>query len=144
MHRKHYIFILISHLVLAISLLFPVITVSEIRLAPLLGTESQTHSLNLIEYTAKSINPVTSYLMIAFLIIAIAGISNAIFGIISKKLKPTSVKLSFIFGFSSAAMAAVQLYSGSRILITICVATFAVISVASIRLIKLEETQNTQ
>ena len=139
MQRKYYIAILISHLTLVISLFFPVISVNEIRLMPWADTQSEAQSLNLIEYTAKSINPVTAYLMIAFLVIAVVGAGNAIFGIVSKKLNSLSVKLSFIFGFSSAAMAAVQLYSGSSTLILICVLTFAIISLASLRLIKLED-----
>ena len=139
MQRKYYIAILISHLTLVISLFFPVISVNEIRLMPLVNSVSEAQSLNLIEYTAKSINPVTAYLMIAFLVVAAVGAGNAIFGIVSKKLNSLSVKLSFIFGFSSAAMAAVQLYSGSSTLIVICVLTFAIISLASLRLIKLED-----
>ena len=140
MHRKYYIAILVSHVTLAVSLFFPVINVDEIRLMPWADAQSEAQSLNLIEYTAKSINPVTAYLMITFLVVALVGAGNAIFGMISKKLNSVSVKLSFIFGFSSAAMAAMQIYSVSNALIIICVITFAVISVASIRLIRLEET----
>ena len=140
MHRKYYIAILISHLTLAVTLFFPVINVDEIRLMPWADAQSEAQSLNLIEYTAKSINPVTAYLMIAFLVVAVVGAGNAVFGLISKKLNTVSVKLSFIFGFSSASMAAMQIYSVSNVLIIICAITFAVISIASIRLIRLEET----
>ena len=140
MHRKYYIAILVSHLTLAVTLFFPVINVDEIRLMPWADAQSEAQSLNLIEYTAKSINPVTAYLMIAFLVVAVVGAGNAVFGLISKKLNAVSVKLSFIFGFSSASMAAMQIYSVSNVLIIICAITFAVISIASIRLIKLEET----
>ena len=140
MHRKYYIAILVSHLTLAVTLFFPVINVDEIRLMPWADAQSEAQSLNLIEYTAKSINPVTAYLMIAFLVVAVVGAGNAVFGLISKKLNTVSVKLSFIFGFSSASMAAMQIYSVSNVLIIICAITFAVISIASIRLIRLEET----
>lgn len=142
MYRKNYIAILVSHLSLVVSLLFPIIRVNEIRLAPWTGETSEVQNLNLFEYTGKSISPVTSYLMIFFLAIALAGCINAIFGIVSKKINALSVKLSFIFGFSSAAMAAVQLYSGSVMLIFISIITFAIITVASVRLIKLDEAQN--
>ncbi len=142
MHRKFYIAILVSHLSLIVSMLFPVLKVNEIRLAPWGGGNSQVQNLNLIEYIGKGVSPITGYFMIFFVAIALAGVANSVYGIISKKVSSLSVKLSFVFGFSSASMAALQLYSNSILLLVICIVTFAIISIASVRLIKIDEVQN--
>lgn len=144
MHRKYCIMILVSHLSLVVSMFFPVLTVSEIRLAPWGAGDQQEQSLNIIDYMNKAISPITGYFMIFLLIVAILGIGNAVFGIARKNVNSLSVKLAFIFGFSSAAMAALQIYSGSVLLLLISVATFVVISFASVKLIKMDEVENAQ
>ena len=142
MHRKFYIAILVSHLSLIVSMIFPVLKVNEIRLTPGGAGSAQVQNLNLFQYIAKEVSPITGYFMIFLLVIAIGGIVNSVYGIISKKVGSLSVKLAFVFGFSSAAMAALQLYSNSALLLIICIVTFAIISVASVKLIKMDEVQN--
>ena len=142
MHKKFYIANLVSHLSLIISMIFPVLKVDEKRLALLTDQSVQAQNLNLFEYIAKRVSPITGYFMIFLLLIACAGVANSVYGMIEKKVNSLSVKLSFIFGFSSAAMAALQLYSNSILLLIICVVSFVIISISSVKLMKIDEVQN--
>lgn len=142
MHRKYYIAILVSHLFLIVSMLFPVLKVSEIRLAPWGAGDQQEQNLNLIEYINKAISPITGYFMIFLLLVAALGAANAVLGIVLNKVNSVSVKIAFIFGFSSAAMTALQIYSGSVLLLLISVITFVAITFCSVKLIKIDEVQN--
>jgi hypothetical protein len=78
------------------------------------------------------------------MILSTLGAVNSMMGIFSKKIRSINVKLAFIFGFSEATLAALLLYSQSTALFVISVVSFVLISVASIKLIRIEERENEQ
>ena len=140
-NKKYFLAIIISHLAVIISLFFPLINVDEIRIG-ISGVEgTETYFINVVEYIQTDIYPLTSIIMISLMIMATFGVVNSVVGIFIRKLHAVNVKLSFIFGFSSAIFAALLLYSSSVVLSLICAGSFIIISVASIRLIKAEEQQ---
>ena len=107
-------------------------------------TEAEPYYMNVVNYLQNEIYPLTGIFMISLMIMASLGVVNSMIGIFSKKILPVNVKLSFIFGFSEATLAALLLYSGSVSLFIISATAFALISLAAIKLIKLEERQDEQ
>lgn len=141
MHRKYYLIIAISHLAVVVSMLFPLINVNELRLGVAGAQKAEPYYMNIISFLQNEIYPITGILMLIFVGISIFGFILALYGFISKKLKSFSVKLSFIAGFGSASLGALLLYSKSTMLFIICALSFVIISFCAIKLVRLEERQ---
>ncbi|MBQ8545355.1 MAG: hypothetical protein IJ437_00235 [Clostridia bacterium] len=139
MHKKYYAIIILAHLIVPISLLFPILRVNEIRLGLSGGTTTSEHYMNIIEYIASDIYTITGILILFLALIQLAGVGIAVVGLVEKSVRSILVRLSFISSFSCAILAALQIYSGSRILFIICAVSFVTIAFSSIRLMKIEE-----
>lgn len=138
MHKKHFIFILLSHLVMVGSLFAPLIRVSENRLNNTGITLIDTNYVNIFQYVYNDIYTVTAVFMIILALISITGAVLAIIGMTKAELSTRIVKISFACCFSPAAMGALQMYSKSYILFLICAVCFFVSAIFNIRLMKLE------
>ncbi len=139
MHKKYYITIILSHLSVVLALFFPVLRVDEIRLGLSGGTTTDAYYMNLFEYISNDINIVSGIFIIFLVVASIAGIAFAIVGLVNKTKKPSIAIISFALGFSSASMSAIQIYSGSFVLLAISVVSFFLIAFSSIKLMKIEE-----
>ena len=141
--KKFHIIIASAHSLVVLAMFFPLINVNALRIGASV-TEAEPYYMNVVNYLQNEIYPLTGIFMISLMIMASLGVVNSMIGIFSKKILPVNVKLSFIFGFSEATLAALLLYSGSVSLFIISATAFALISLAAIKLIKLEERQNEQ
>ncbi|MBQ3040368.1 MAG: hypothetical protein IJD42_02100 [Clostridia bacterium] len=139
MHKKYYLTIIVSHLAVALTLLFPVLRVDVIRLGLYGGTTTSAHYLNLFDYIINDINTLAGIFILVLAIMNVAGIAIAIYGIFSKTKRSLPVILSFALGFSSATMSALQIYLGSFALLVISIVSFALIAFSSIKLMKIDE-----
>ena len=139
MHKKYYIAIIISHLAVVTSLFFPVLRVDDIRLGLTGGTTKSAYYMNLIDYIVNDINTLAGVFILVLAILNLIGAGFAAYGIITKSKKTFPVILSFILGFSSATMSALQIYSGSGTLLVVSIISFAVTAYSSIKLMKIEE-----
>ncbi len=142
-YKKFHIIIACAHSFVVTSMLFPLINVNALRIGASVS-EADPYYMNVINFLQNEIYPLTGIFMISLMILASLGAANSVMGIFSKKIRPINVKLAFIFGFSEATLAALLLYSSSVALFVICAASFALISLAAIKLIRLEERQNEQ
>ena len=131
MIKKLYIAILLSHLLVPISLLFPILKISE-------SLEGQGY-YNVINYIILNEYTYVTVLLIIFSIVELCGLSNAIYGLTINELNRKNISMSFLFGFSSAILGAMFISTGSYLFFIICAISFVVISYASIRLMKLEQ-----
>ena len=141
--KKFHIIIASAHSLVVLAMFFPLINVNALRIGASVA-EAEPYYMNVVNYLQNEIYPLTGIFMISLMIMASLGVVNSMIGIFSKKILPVNVKLSFIFGFSEATLAALLLYSGSVSLFIISATAFALISLAAIKLIKLEERQNEQ
>lgn len=139
MHKKYYAIIILAYLAVPISLLFPVLRVNEIRLGLSGGTTTSEHYMNIFEYVYNDIYTITGLLILFLALVQLVGVGIAIVGLVEKGVRSILVRLTFISSFSCAILAALQIYSGSRILFVICAISFVLIAFSSIRLMRIEE-----
>ena len=139
MHKKYYINIIISHLAVAVTLFFPVLRVDEIRLGLSGGTTTSAYYMNLFDYLMNDINILAGVFILILGLLNVFGIVVAVYAIFDKKKKSFPVIVSFILGFSSATMSAIQIYLGSMSLLIISIASFALVAYSSIKLMRIEE-----
>ena len=139
MKTKLYLAILLSHVGVLLSMLAPLIQGSEIRQNLAGATEPDSYFLNAFEYIYNDVHTFTSALMIVFMCLHAFGIVNAIIGMRTVKAKRLCINLAFIFSFASSLMGALQLHTKSYVLFAICAASFLVIAICSIVLLKREE-----
>ncbi len=144
MHKKYYLMNIISHAVVIASLFFPLINVNELRIGVAGAGVADPYYMNIISFLQNEIYPLTAIFMILLMVFAALGAANSVIGIFSKKIRSINVKLAFILGFSEATLAALLLYSRSTALFIICAVSFALISLAAIKLIRIEERENEQ
>lgn len=144
MHKKYYLIIMLAHLSVPLSLLFPVLRVDEIRLGISGSTTTSAYYLNIFEYIYSDIYTLTGLFILFLAIAQLAGVIIAIVGMANKTMKHVPILLSFVLGFSSAIMSALQIYSGSHMLFIISAISFVIVSIFSINLMKLEEKQKAQ
>ncbi len=139
MHKKYYLAIIISHVVVITSLFFPLININELRIGVAGAVDADPYYMNIINFLQTEIYPITGLLMLILLSMALLGAINGVYGLVSMRVRPFSTKSAFILGFSSALLAALLLYSESTVLFVICALSFGVISFASIKLFRAEE-----
>ncbi|MBO5287081.1 MAG: hypothetical protein J6B34_03045 [Clostridia bacterium] len=139
MKNKLHIGILASHLVVVISLFTPIFRVDETRMGISGNHLTDVHYLNIMQYISNDVHTLTAILMVILSILHLIGIVNGIYGLLFKGYHHGAIKNAFVFGFASATMGALQLYSQSYVFFVICAISFCVISICSIRLMKLED-----
>lgn len=142
-YKSFHIIIASAHTLSILAMFFPLINVNSLRIGAT-ASEAEPYYMNVVNYLRNEIYPLTGIFMISLMIMASFGVVNSMMGIFSKKISPPNVKLSFILGFSEATLAALLLYSGSVALFLISASAFALISIAAIKLIRIEERQNEQ
>lgn len=130
MGKKFFLVILIFHALVPLSLLFPVLQISE-------AIESSGY-YNVFDYIRLNSYTYVTVLLVIFVIVELCGLGNAIYGLTLKKLNSKNIGFSFLLGFSSAILGAMFLSSGSYLFFIICAVSFIVISYSSIKLMKLE------
>ena len=140
-YKNFHIIIAAAHSFVVMAMFFPLINVNSQRIGATVS-EAEPYYMNVVNYLRNEIYPLTGIFMIALMILASLGAVNSMMGVFSKKIRPVNVKLSFILGFSEATLAALLLYSGSVALFLISASAFALISVAAIKLIRIEEREN--
>lgn len=136
--RKIYSVVLFSHIGVLLTLLFPVIRVDEIRMGIENTTETESSYLNFFEFASNPTHILSAFLMTVFIAVHIVGIVNAIYCIITNKANRLLINLTFAYSFASALMGALQLYSMSYVLFTVCAVSFLLIALSSLYLMRKE------
>ena len=139
MKNKLYITTLFSHLAVLLTLLAPVIRMTETRMNLLGEKESFSYYVNVMEFLRGDIYSISSIQTIILILVHILGIANAIAGIARKEYSHLSINCTIICGFASALMGALHLYSKSYVLFAVCAISFFAISFCSIKLVKSEK-----
>lgn len=131
MGKKFSVIILISHLIVPLSLMFPVLQSSE--------ASKSAELFNVFQFISQNQYFYISILLIAFLIIELCGVANAIYYLSVKYPNQRSVGISFLFGFAPAILGAMFIGAGSYLFFALCALSFILISYCSIKLMKLED-----
>ena len=127
MSKKYFLLILVSHAIVPISLLFPVLQISQ-------GLEH----INIFEYISQNQYFYVKISLVTFIIAELCGLANAIYGLSKKDLHHKNIQMSFLLGFSSAILGAMLIGAGSYMFSFICAISFVVISYSAIKLMKKE------
>ena len=130
MRLKAYLVILSAHMTVLTALVTPIIRTSF--------DEASSEYMNIFQFAEININSLSTFLMLFLTLVHIAGVGNSLYGIFKRSYSHISINMTFICGLASALMGALQLYSKSYALFSICAITFFVISFCSIKLIKSE------
>ena len=138
MHKKYYLLSMLCHSAVAIALCLPTISVSETRLNNMGNTLTDTNFSNIFQYVSSDIYTITAILLIVLGIVEILGILNCVYAMSKKTVARLPSKLAFLYGFSSAIIAALQVYSRSYILFSVCATSFVITQLCSVRLMRLE------
>ena len=139
MEKKLYLIIALAHLAVPISLLTPIITMTETKVGMGGATEIEMYNINFFQYFLYDIYSTLAIFMLVFSVVELLGAANAFYSVFTKKPNHVSYKISFYLGFSSAVMAALQAGSNSYAFFFICVISFLVISFCSIKLMKSDD-----
>ena len=131
MSKKFFLIILFFHLIVPISVFFPVFKSSS--------TSMDTSLCNIFRYVRENSSVYATVLLLVFLLIEIVGVGNAAYGLAKKEAARRNKQSSFILGFSSAILGAMFISVGSYVFFLLCAVSFIAISYASIKLMKLEE-----
>lgn len=135
MHKKYFIVILLSHLFIPVSLLFPVLQVPSNAVSEL----SEFEFFNVVRFIQLNQYTYVTILLVLFTIVELFGVINAIYGLAKNELKHRTVQLSFLMSFSSAILGAMFISASSYIFFVICALSFVLIAYSSIKLMKLEQ-----
>lgn len=130
MSKKYFLSILISHLIVLVSVFFPILNISN--------TSSSIDYYNIFSYIRKNPSTYATVLLIIFIVFELAGVANAVYGLIKKDTNHKHILATFLLGFSSAILGAMYISVGSHIFFLICAISFFAISYSSIKLMKLE------
>ena len=137
-----FITVIFSHLVVLLSLLAPVIRVTEGGI--MIEGESllESYYINVVQYVLSGIHVITSVLLIIMIFFHFSGIAIAIYGMIRKGYGHKTVNMTVFLGFTSGLMGALNLYSESYALFAVCAVSFIALTVCSVLLIRAESRQN--
>ena len=144
MHKKYYLMNIISHAVVIASLFFPLINVNELRIGVAGAGVADPYYMNIVSFLQNEIYPLTGFLMIGLMVLSTLGVANSVYGLVTKRVNTFTTMSAFLLGFSSAALAALLLYSSSTVLFIICAISFAICSYCSIKLFRVEESISTE
>ena len=136
MEKKLYFLIALAHLAVPISLLTPIITITETKVGIGGTTVVEMYNINFFQYFLYDVYSTLAIFMLIFSVVELLGAVNGFYAAFTKKPNHVSYKASFYLGFSSAVMAALQAGSNSYAFFFICVISFLVISFCSIKLMK--------
>ena len=129
MNKKYLIAILISHLVVPISIFFPILKITD--------TNSNNIMCNVFEYVKNNPTVYATILLIVFLTFELIGAGNSVYVLTKKEISHKNIQSLFLLGFSSAILGAMYI-SVARIFFIICAVSFVFISYSSIKLMKRE------
>ena len=130
MNRKYFWIIILSHLIVPVSLLFPVLQIPEMESLSL---------YNVFGFIAKNQYAYVTILLITFILVELCGLANVIYCLAKKEVNRKNISISFLFGFSSAILGAMFISAGSYLFFIICAVSFVLISYSAIKLMKLEQ-----
>ena len=130
MNKKYLLAILISHLLVPISIFFPILKI--------VGTDSNYVMCNVFGYIKNNPTIYATVLLIIFLVFELIGVGNTVYVLVKKKITHKNTQSMFLLGFSSAILGAMYI-SVARIFFIICAISFVAIAYASIKLMKLEK-----
>ena len=139
MKNRCYIGILLSHLAVMVSLCTPIIVIKELQMDITGKRMTESYYVNIFQFVLDEKYSLTAVLMMILCIGHIVGIVNAVYGLAKNSLLHRSVNVGFVFGYSSALMGALLLYTGSYGIFTICAASFFAVSYCSVKLMKEEK-----
>ena len=131
MSRKYFWIILIAHLIVPISLFFPVLRDFEIS--------NRSTLINIFDFIRQNQYMYIAVLLITFTLIELCGLGNSIYCLTKKTPTNRNISISFLFGFSSAILGAMFISAGSYPFFIICALSFIAISYSSIKLMRLEK-----
>ncbi|MBR2024536.1 MAG: hypothetical protein IKA02_01865 [Clostridia bacterium] len=129
MNKKYLFTILIFHLIVPISIFFPILKVSS--------ASSNSTLCNIFEFVTNNPSTYATVLLIVFLVFELIGAGNVIYLLAKKEISHKNTQTIFLLGFSSAILGAMFI-SVARIFFVICAVSFVLISYASIKLMKCE------
>lgn len=129
MNKKYLIAILISHLIVPISMFFPILKITH--------ADSNNVMCNAFEYVKNNPTVYATILLVVFLAFELIGAGNSIYVLAKKEITHKNIQSLFLLGFSSAILGAMYI-SVARIFFAICAISFVLISYASIKLMKRE------
>ena len=130
MSKKYFWIILFFHLLVPVSLLFPVLKVSN--------SLSNHNMLNIFNFIKENPSIYLTVLLIVFTLLEVVGALNAVYGIARKEISHKNTQATFMLGFSSAILGAMFISVDSHIFFILCAVSCIFISYASIKLMKLE------
>lgn len=131
MSKKYFWIIFLFHLLIPISLFFPVLKMPS--------SLSSHNMLNIFHFIKVNPSTYVTVLLIVFTLFEIAGAINAVYGIARKEISRKNTQATFLLGFSSAILGAMFISVDSHIFFILCAISFIAISYASIKLMKLEK-----
>ncbi len=138
MKNKAYIAVLLSHLTAFVVLFTPIIRVTEIKMDVVGQRLENSYFVNIIDYIKMEKSSLPAIIMVILALGQLVGIGNSIYGLVKKGYSHISINLTFACGFLVALLGAVQLYSKSYALFSVCAVAFFVVSFCSVKLIKAE------
>ena len=138
MKNKAYIAVLLSHLTAFVVLFTPIIRVTEIKMDVVGQRLENSYFVNIIDYIKMEKSSLPAIIMVTLALGQLVGIGNSIYGVVKKEYSHISISLTFACGFLVALLGAVQLYSKSYALFSVCAVAFFVVSFCSVKLIKAE------
>ena len=107
--KKFFIFIVIAHIAVPISLMLPIINLQ-------VGMSGNLEYVDIFRFIGENRYSFVTVLLLVLVGISILGIINSLYGAISKnENKHVPVRNAFIFGFCDAIFGAVFLSIGSYI-----------------------------
>jgi len=136
--NKAYIAVLLSHLTAFVVLFTPIIRVTEIKMDVVGQRLENSYFVNIIDYIKMEKSSLPAIIMVTLALGQLVGIGNSIYGVVKKEYSHISISLTFACGFLVALLGAVQLYSKSYALFSVCAVAFFVVSFCSVKLIKAE------
>lgn len=139
MEKRLYFLIALAHLTVPISLLTPIIIITETSVGMEGAIDIEMYNINFFQYFLYDIYSTLAIFMLIFSLVELIGAANAFYAVFTKKPNHVSYKVSFYLGFSSAVMAALQAGSKSYAFFFICVISFLIISFCSIKLMKADD-----
>ncbi len=141
MKNKVYIAVLLSHLIVLLSLFAPIIRVNLGEMKVEGESLLDSYYTNIVESVLNNAYGITTILMLVLTVFHLCGIANAIYGLIRKGYRNRTINVTVALSFTSGLMGALQLYSKSYLLFFICAASFVVLSVCAMLLVRAEGKQ---
>ena len=139
MKIRAHIAIIVSHLAVLVSLFTPIIRVNDVRMSISGEKLSDGSYIDVIQLINSDTHRVITMLTVILMALHLFGIVVSIYGLIKKGYNHLVINLTFLTSFSSGLMGALHLYLGSYIMFSVCAASFVIMAVYSILLVRKED-----